>query len=210
VLMDAPRPLASLRSNVPGPLARAVERCLEKDPQARFQSVAELALALQPFAPEDSRELATRIARIGAGARGVLIASSPSSESSKPVASGTNANWAHGTTSRPAARSRMLVLAGLGCVAMLAAVAVALAHKPHIVVASDPTPTSAVPTLSAAPVVLAPEPPPPVSAVAVASSAAAVPRAPAVKAAPPRPVRVKGDAQSPATPTDTPQYRTTW
>jgi serine/threonine-protein kinase len=208
VLMDAPRPLASLRSNVPAPLARAIERCLAKDPQARFQSVAELALALQPFAPEDSRELANRIARIGAGARGVLAAAQPSGASPKPAVSGTSANWAHGTTSRPAARNRMLALAGLGSVATLAAVAVALAHKPHVVAASDPPPASAVPPPSAAPVVLALEIRPPVSAVAPSASEA--PRAPAAKAVPPRPVRVKGDAQAPATPEDTPKYRTTW
>jgi serine/threonine-protein kinase len=64
VLMDLPRPIDSLRADVPADLRRAIARCLEKDPALRFPSIAELALALQPFAPPGARVLASRISRI--------------------------------------------------------------------------------------------------------------------------------------------------
>jgi serine/threonine-protein kinase len=213
VLMDAPRPLATLRANVPVQLVRAVERCLEKDPRARFQSVAELALALELFAPADSRELAARIARIGAGAagsRGTL----PSRETPSAV-SGTSANWTHGNVLQPAARNVRLAIAGVACAAAVAAATFVLARKAPAVVAVDPTPMPAAPSASGAPRVLTPDPPPTVSARAevntVAPSApSAPPRAPAMPAVPTRPARAKADAQAPTGPEDAPKYRTTW
>ncbi|HEY1954299.1 MAG TPA: serine/threonine-protein kinase [Polyangiaceae bacterium] len=54
---------APLPSAVPAELARVVMRCLEKDPRARFASAAELAVALRPFASEEGRMIADRIAR---------------------------------------------------------------------------------------------------------------------------------------------------
>ncbi len=215
VLMDAPRPLATLRANVPAQLVRAVERCLAKDPRARFQSVAELALALEPFAPADSRGLATRIARIGAAAAGSL-ATSPSRENPRAV-SGTSANWTQANVLQPAARNVRLAIAGVACAAAVAAVAVVLMRKPAAVVAFDPPPIPAAPSASAstAPVVLPPEAPPMVSARPEVNRVAPTvpatpPRAPATLAAPPRPARVKGDAQAPTGPEDAPKYRTTW
>jgi len=65
VLTEPPRPIQAVRENVPAEFARVVEHCLQKDPAARYQSIAELALALQPFAPPDARDLAGRIGRIG-------------------------------------------------------------------------------------------------------------------------------------------------
>ena len=50
VVQDAPPPLVELAPDVPRDLAMAVMRCLEKDPALRFPNVAELALALEPFA----------------------------------------------------------------------------------------------------------------------------------------------------------------
>ncbi len=64
VLQDVPRPLKELKAQLPGELGHIVEKCLAKDPAARFQSVAELAWALERFGPGDSRALAERIARI--------------------------------------------------------------------------------------------------------------------------------------------------
>jgi serine/threonine-protein kinase len=43
-------PLPPITAPIPRPLAAAIERCLEKDPARRFQSMAELAAALAPFA----------------------------------------------------------------------------------------------------------------------------------------------------------------
>jgi len=47
ILHDDPFPLTTMAPNVPRDLARVVERCLEKDPEERFQSMRDLALELK-------------------------------------------------------------------------------------------------------------------------------------------------------------------
>ncbi|HVJ91976.1 MAG TPA: serine/threonine-protein kinase, partial [Labilithrix sp.] len=51
---DAPL-LATLRPDVPEELAAIVARCLERRPERRFQTIAELARALESFAPASLR-----------------------------------------------------------------------------------------------------------------------------------------------------------
>jgi serine/threonine protein kinase len=103
VLTEPPRSLESLRADVPRPLVRIIERCLEKDPARRFASIAELAAALQPYAPPDTRDLAARIARIASGGRssstpvaGSVPGSPSASADAVPARSGTGTggNWA--------------------------------------------------------------------------------------------------------------------
>jgi eukaryotic-like serine/threonine-protein kinase len=62
VLEEEPRRIDEARSDVPLELAAVVHRCLEKDPDARFQTVAELARALAPFAPARALVCAERAA----------------------------------------------------------------------------------------------------------------------------------------------------
>jgi serine/threonine protein kinase len=47
---ETPPPLDHVRSDVPGPLHRILERMLAKNPGARFATARELAQVLQPFA----------------------------------------------------------------------------------------------------------------------------------------------------------------
>ncbi len=47
ILRDRPGPLAAVRSDLAPGLARVIERCLEKDPEARFATARELGEALQ-------------------------------------------------------------------------------------------------------------------------------------------------------------------
>jgi serine/threonine-protein kinase len=120
VLSDPPRPIQALRSNVPDELARVIERCMQKDPAARFQTVAQLALALQRFAPPDARDLAARIARIGTtGLRG------GSSDASGALAGatgggGTPAVWSEASTHTEPKASRPVATAIAAAVALVA------------------------------------------------------------------------------------------
>jgi serine/threonine-protein kinase len=52
VLKDAPPRLSAMVPGTPPALEAVILRCLEKDVSRRFQSVAELGFALEPFAPE--------------------------------------------------------------------------------------------------------------------------------------------------------------
>jgi len=49
------RPLRELRPDLPAELIAVVERCLAKTPDQRYQTAAELAVALLPFAPKRAR-----------------------------------------------------------------------------------------------------------------------------------------------------------
>jgi len=51
IAADAPPPLSTRRNDVPPALEALVMRCLEKDPGKRFQTIPELAAALEPFLP---------------------------------------------------------------------------------------------------------------------------------------------------------------
>ena len=66
VLEAAPPPLAEYCASAPPALAAIIERCLMKDQALRFQTAAELANALLPFAPPRARlhaERATAVLR---------------------------------------------------------------------------------------------------------------------------------------------------
>jgi serine/threonine protein kinase len=60
-LTAPPVPLVHLRPDLPAGLWHVVERCLAKSPEERPRDVAELAAALEPFAPESSRGAAERV-----------------------------------------------------------------------------------------------------------------------------------------------------
>jgi serine/threonine-protein kinase len=64
VLTQATPRISSIRANVPAGLERAVLRCLEKDPAARFATVAEMAYAIAPFGTAVAGRSYERIARM--------------------------------------------------------------------------------------------------------------------------------------------------
>jgi serine/threonine-protein kinase len=64
VLHDEPIRLRDVREDVPPGLEDVVLRCLEKNPDRRYQNVAELATALAPFASEQGKSSARRAAKI--------------------------------------------------------------------------------------------------------------------------------------------------
>jgi serine/threonine-protein kinase len=60
IVNEPPLSLAQLRPMVPLAIVAIVERCLEKDRTKRFDNAAELALALEPFAPPRSSMFSVR------------------------------------------------------------------------------------------------------------------------------------------------------
>jgi len=162
VVGDEPQPLRELEPGVPRDLEAAVMRCLEKSPDARFASVAELATALAPFGTDEGRAAVVRLVR-------------------------DRAVEAH---RRPRRGQRWVLLAVAAAVLLGVPAALLIAHRPgRLAAASEPPGASAVartpaPPASTTAVDVAdttsasaspPAPPPP------SQSAAARPR-------PPRPV----------------------
>jgi serine/threonine protein kinase len=64
IVADPPPPLTATRPDAPADLEAAILRCLEKDRDRRFATVAELARAIERFASPESRPLVRRIARV--------------------------------------------------------------------------------------------------------------------------------------------------
>ena len=80
ILETSPTPLAVHCPEAPPSLQAVIDRCLEKDPAHRYQNVAELAIALLPFAPSRARLYAQRASSIlGNQSDSVLPAPMPAS-----------------------------------------------------------------------------------------------------------------------------------
>lgn len=64
ILTTEPRPIRALRGDVPPELESVVARCLHKEREQRYGSVAELAVALGPFAPQRALVSVERVSRV--------------------------------------------------------------------------------------------------------------------------------------------------
>jgi serine/threonine protein kinase len=123
-----PLSLRSYRPDVPLDLEAIVGKCLAKDRTHRYSNVAELALALFPFAPKRSKATVERIAGIiqAAGLTESALALPPSPQVQAEVTTpGSVAPWS-GVPGVASSRRAFLwavavagVLAGIGIVALL-------------------------------------------------------------------------------------------
>lgn len=111
VLTEDPKPMV----RTPSALAAVVMRCLDKDPDARFQDVAEVVAALAPFAatPEQAETSIRRTTRILRGSGPTRIASEVSSVGSDRI-SVQPATVGLGTPSRAALESSQTLASASG------------------------------------------------------------------------------------------------
>jgi serine/threonine-protein kinase len=173
-ILDKPHPpLLSLRADVPEGLVAVIDRCLAKEPSARFRNVAELARALVPFGPEWSFASAQRSAHVlGVGMEldatesSVVLLSVPQPTPPPSPPAGdpavTGAPWSRSSSGGavplpPASPQRSLLapiaIGMLGASALVGAVVFALGDG----FSTPPAPH----VLAAAPPVVTPPPPPP-------------------------------------------------
>jgi len=167
ILQDPPRPLRELRPDVPPGLEAVIFRCLEKNRDARFANVAELALALAHFGSPGAQRSAERIARVLGG---VPSGAASVANSALPRAgSATDGNF--GASSEPKKSRGALFIALPLVVVVLGAGAFFALHKHGAEAVAEP-PVSAQAS-SAVPAVTALPAPPVVTAVPAPSGALA-------------------------------------
>jgi serine/threonine-protein kinase len=218
IMAEPPVPLREVRPDLSFGLEAVVMRCLEKDPQKRYQTVAALAEALAPFGAPEMRAAAARIARLG----GAQASASPdkrpeTADISGPVAAAavsgvaqTNASFStagEAPSSRRKPVPRWIVAGGL--LAVCAVVGMGLvATRGH---RDQPAAPAASPGIAATAVPVA-QPPvvtPTASASASASATSAATGVPAASAPPSAATESPALAtpRSPATSTAHPQGR---
>jgi len=110
ILTDPPRPLSEKRTDAPAALSVAVMKCLEKSRDARYPTVAEMALALAPFGPKRARVSVERISKVmsAAGLSSSKIDAEHLATQRPPKAGGTMAAW--GQTAPDGGRDRTVTL----------------------------------------------------------------------------------------------------
>jgi serine/threonine protein kinase len=174
---QAPRPLKDRRPDMPAGIEQVILKCLEKDPQLRYQNVAELAVALAPFGPKRSRVSIERVSRIihAAGLSESALGLPPASEAPMgPPAGATNASWGQ-TAPTSGSKTWLGLLAALGLVGLVAVAGLLMlrakladSRAPEAVAASPPSAAPSLPVTELAPGVPSslPEAPPEVASAA--------------------------------------------
>ncbi|MCU0683852.1 MAG: serine/threonine protein kinase [Polyangiaceae bacterium] len=221
VLEERPPSLGEVASRVPPGLEDVIDRCLEKDVKKRYQSVAELAIDLLPFAPRSARasvERTVSVVRTRMNRGDLMMPSSllPPPPTNEPgSSSGVNVSWsaAPPQSAAPRRRSRRRLhpahAFGAGmCVATIAATIGALAWyrtarsnaplPPLVLSAAN---AAASPPVEVAPPQAEAAPPAPPAAASVSSSSPS--SSPASPASPPghaptSPASLTGHSSAPA------------
>jgi len=185
VVQDAPEPPKSLRPEIPEGLNTVVLKCLEKNPAQRFDNVAELAAALEPYS-EMARGASERIhSTLHLPSRPPMVSIPAVGSSSNPKIGTGGTAW--GTTQAVAAarKKRMPFIAGGAAVVVLSGVGVLFAFHGGATAKPDtapnatqaPSATTPVETKTAEPEKTASPPPEPSVTASAAPTATHEPQA---------------------------------
>jgi eukaryotic-like serine/threonine-protein kinase len=110
IVLETPQRVDEHRPDVPRGLAAVVERCLAKEPEQRYQNMAELAEALLPFASKEHAPLVERIRRITRAS--VPYAATISVDGATELASaGTAGGWEQARAPSPNKKMMLAVAA---------------------------------------------------------------------------------------------------
>jgi serine/threonine-protein kinase len=124
VATEATPAIRSFRFDVPSGLEEIIFKCLEKDRRQRYRNVAELALALLPFAPKRAKSSVERISGIiqaaGLSASALAVPQSPQVADTQ-VSAGTMPPVGR-TTAGSAGRKVAVVGGGVGAAVVLVAI----------------------------------------------------------------------------------------
>jgi serine/threonine-protein kinase len=124
VATEATPAIRSFRFDVPIGLEEIIFKCLEKDRRQRYRNVAELALALLPFAPKRAKSSVERISGIiqasGLSASALVVPQSPQVADTQ-VSAGTMPPVGR-TTAGSAGRKVAVVGGGVGAAVVLVAI----------------------------------------------------------------------------------------
>ena len=175
IVADPPAPLGALRPDLPPGLEAIVLRCMQKNREQRFSSIADLAWSLERFASNETRPLARRIARARAQSAPAVDASlaAPPSFGWGPSNRGgqTHGTWEHSGGRREDTPLHLrlgvqlgaaVVLLGLGLLIWLFATPSGSPPDEHVHEQSvPPAPQAGVNPIPEAPPLAAPWVPPP-------------------------------------------------
>jgi serine/threonine-protein kinase len=127
LLQDAHVPVAQLRPDTPPGVTAAIDRCLQKHPEGRFQSVADLASALEPFGAPDARDMAGRVRTIlNTRNRSPSLPEMSVPSSRVAVTGGTSVSWGD-TQLAPLRRGRTRVISAIAIAAGALGIVLAIA-----------------------------------------------------------------------------------
>jgi eukaryotic-like serine/threonine-protein kinase len=139
IYTSPPEPLQDLRPEVPDGLVEVIEKSIAREPEDRYQSVAEFVHALAPYAAPSTRVAIAGILRLHANELDMppSVSRAPTSRSSRSrISSGGSLVTDKGrrsltdsavvTESEPARRGRTLLYVAVGAVAVALGVGIAL------------------------------------------------------------------------------------
>ena len=212
VATDPTPSLRAFRPDAPAGLEAVIGKCLEKDRAKRYRNVAELAVALLPFAPRGAKVSVNRIVGIlqaaGLSESALAVPVSPPAGGTL-VSAGTSLSLTRTTAGTSLVGSKTVRLVGAGVVVAAAAVIAAVflgRHRGAAQYVVQPAASQAPPATSATPATSAPPAdtttPAPDVAVSVAPTAppavpAPSPPATTAAAAIPKPASAKTKAPGP-------------